>query len=221
MTSTELDRLARIIWDYHRMHQALERADVMLVLGSHDLRVADYAARLWIDGWAPLLVCSGGAAHQDDLLNTGWDKTEAEMFADRAVAFGVPRDNILIENRSQNTGQNIAFAYELLKRHNALPNKLILVQKPYMERRTYATLMKQWPGDPVKMIVTSPPIAFEDYPNAEISKDEMINIMVGDLQRIKEYPARGYQVPQEIPQEVWGAYESLIMAGYDQHLIRN
>lgn len=163
----------------------------------------------------------GVAAHQDDLLNTGWDKTEAEMFADRAAALGVPRENILIESRSQNTGQNIAFAYELLKRHNALPRKLILVQKPYMERRTYATFMKQWPGDPMEMIVTSPPIAFENYPNEEISKDELLNIMVGDLQRIKEYPARGYQIPQEIPQEVWEAYEALIKEGYDRHLIRD
>lgn len=56
MKSTELDRLARIIWDYHLMHQTLEHADVMLVLGSHDLRVADYTAQLWIDRWAPLLV---------------------------------------------------------------------------------------------------------------------------------------------------------------------
>ena len=44
--------------------------------------------------------------------------------------------------------------------------------------------------------------------------------MVGDLQRIREYPARGFQVPQPIPNDVWQAYEALVTAGFDKFLIR-
>ena len=47
----------------------------------------------------------------------------------------------------------------------------------------------------------------------------MIDIMVGDLQRIHLYPARGFQIPQEIPPEVWSAYEGLVKAGYDRRLV--
>ena len=47
----------------------------------------------------------------------------------------------------------------------------------------------------------------------------MIGIMVGDLQRIKLYPARGFQIAQEIPDEVWQAFEGLVHAGYDKYLI--
>lgn len=43
--------------------------------------------------------------------------------------------------------------------------------------------------------------------------------MVGDLQRIKEYPAKGFQIPQEIPDNVWSAYEKLGCVGYTSHLI--
>ena len=43
--------------------------------------------------------------------------------------------------------------------------------------------------------------------------------MVGDLQRIREYPKLGYQIEQEIPAKVWRAYEKLGAAGYDKHLI--
>jgi hypothetical protein len=43
--------------------------------------------------------------------------------------------------------------------------------------------------------------------------------MVGDLQRIRVYPARGYQIAQEIPDEVWGAFEELVRAGYDKYLV--
>lgn len=44
--------------------------------------------------------------------------------------------------------------------------------------------------------------------------------MVGDLQRIKFYPAKGFQVYQEIPNDVWNAYEQLIAAGFDKHLMK-
>ena len=43
--------------------------------------------------------------------------------------------------------------------------------------------------------------------------------MVGDLQRIREYPARGFQVAQDIPDDVWAAFETLVAAGFDRHLI--
>jgi hypothetical protein len=44
--------------------------------------------------------------------------------------------------------------------------------------------------------------------------------MVGDLQRIREYPARGFQIPQPIPDEVWEAYLELVRAGYDRYLLK-
>ena len=45
--------------------------------------------------------------------------------------------------------------------------------------------------------------------------------MVGDLQRVRgPYPERGFQIPQEIPDDVWKAFEVLVEAGYNQHLVR-
>jgi len=43
--------------------------------------------------------------------------------------------------------------------------------------------------------------------------------MVGDLQRIKLYAEKGFQISQEIPRDVWSAYEGLVKAGYDQRLV--
>ena len=137
------DELARIIWDYHHMHQKLEKADCILALGSHDLRVAEYAAKLFLEGWASLLACSGGVAHKSDLLATGWDKPEAEVFADIAVKMGVPKEKILIENRSANTGENIRFTKGLFAERRLAPKRIIIVQKPYMERRAYATMKRE------------------------------------------------------------------------------
>ena len=49
--------------------------------------------------------------------------------------------------------------------------------------------------------------------------EKVINIMVGDLQRIKIYPAKGFQTYQQIPDDVWQAYERLVELGFDKQLI--
>jgi hypothetical protein len=57
------------------------------------------------------------------------------------------------------------------------------------------------------------------YTNNSLSVDDVISIMVGDLQRIRVYAEKDFQIPQEIPPEVWSAYEELVRSGYDRHLI--
>lgn len=210
--------LAKKLWRFHRMNHPLERADALLVLCSHDLRVAERGAQLFLEGWAPLLIFSGGlGAITRDL----WSEPEADQFAGIASRMGVPGEKILVENRSTNTGENIIFTKALLAEKRINPEKFILVQKPYMERRSYATFKKFWPEKEV--IVTSPQVSFEEYlaqyANRELSSDDVIGIMVGDLQRLKVYPEKGYQIPQEIPDDVWTAYEKLVEAGYNRHLV--
>ncbi len=210
----EILSLAKQLWDYHHMNHDLVKSDVILALGSHDLRVAERAAQLYLDGWAPLLVCSGGLGN----LTSGiWTESEADKFADIAINMGVPESAVLVENKSTNTGENIAFTARLLKEKGILPHSFIIVQKPYMERRSYATFKKHWPDKDV--VITSPQISFEDYATADIPVDRVIEIMAGDLQRIREYPAKGFQIPQEIPHDVWSAFEKLEALGFDGHLI--
>lgn len=214
MIDEHTKELAELLWDYHHLGHKLEKADAVLVLGSNDIRVAEYGAQLVLDGWAPLLIMSGGIG----ALTKGlWGMPEADKFASVAKEMGVPEDRILIENKSTNTGENLLFTKELLKECGMNLRKVIVVQKPYMERRTYATFMKQWPG--MEFIVSSPPILFEEYPNELLPVERVITIMVGDLQRIREYPAKGFQIEQEIPANVWSAYEELVRKGYTEHLI--
>ncbi|HKG68640.1 MAG TPA: YdcF family protein [Segetibacter sp.] len=206
--------LAKQLWDYHHVNHHLEKADCILVLGSHDTRVAERAAELYLQKWAPLLIFSGGLGR---LTEGVWTETEADLFAKIAIDKGVPREAILIENKSTNTGENILFTRQLLRENKIDPQSFIVVQKPYMERRSFATFKKHWPDK--KLIVTSPQISFENYPNAEIPAEQVINIMAGDLQRIKVYAEMGFQIYQEIPADVWKAYEQLVKSGFDEHLI--
>ncbi len=214
MSEQLIDELAQTIWDYHHLNHRLEKADLILALGSNDLRVADWAAEVYRQGWAERLMFSGNVGA---LTRGKFAKSEAETFADIAAGKGVPREAILIEPESTNTGENIAFSRCVLAAHKLDPQTIIVVQKPYMERRAYATFMNFWPGK--RLILTSPPISYADYFTAELPKDLVINIMIGDLQRIRDYPAKGFQIPQEIPDNVQQAYEQLLALGYDKHLI--
>jgi uncharacterized SAM-binding protein YcdF (DUF218 family) len=213
-----IHELAEKIWHYHQMKHQLEEADAILVLCSHDKKVAETGAQLFLEGWAPLLIFAGGLGA---ITRGMWSEPEADQFAKIAIAKGVPSTKILIENRSTNTGENILFTKQLLTEKQINPQKFILVQKPYMERRSFATFRKVWPEKEV--LVTSPQVSFDDYlgryANEVLSEDDVINIMVGDLQRIKLYPEKGFQIHQEVPHEVWSAYEELVKAGYHQRLI--
>jgi uncharacterized SAM-binding protein YcdF (DUF218 family) len=210
--------LAERLWDYHQLHQDISTAEAILVLCSHDTVVADRGAELFLEDRAPLLIFSGGSGRITGQL---WEEPEANLFARIAVAGGVPEERILIENRSTNTGENVRFTRHLLAERDLNPASFILVQKPYMERRAYATFRKMWPEKAVQ--VTSPRVMFHDYltryTNTSLSAADVIGIMVGDLQRIRIYPARGFQIAQEIPDDVWAAYQALVEAGFDAHLI--
>jgi uncharacterized SAM-binding protein YcdF (DUF218 family) len=201
------------------MNHQLEKSDVILVLCSYDKKVAERAAQLFLEGWAPLLIFSGGLG---TITRGMWNEPEADQFARIARSMGVPEEQILIENQSTNTGENVLFTRRLLAAKKLDPKKFILVQKPYMERRSYATFRKLWPEKEV--LVTSAPVSFAEYlagySNPELTSDDVISIMVGDLQRIKVYPEKGFQITQEIPDEVWAVYKELVRAGYDQHLIK-
>ena len=204
---------AQFVWDYHQLRHELVASDAIFVLGSHDLRVADRAAELFFAGLAPWIILSGGFGN---LTRHVFAAPEADLLAARARLLGVPDAAILVENQATNTGENVRFTRQLLAARGLDVRRLIAVQKPYMERRTYATIRQQWPE--VEVRVTSPRLGFQDY-CAVIPRDDVIQIMVGALQRIMEYPALGYMIAQPVPAEVRAAFDVLVAAGYVRHLL--
>ena len=223
-------RDAELVYNYHRTRMPLPTsADAVFCLCSLDPRVAHRAAQLHLKGYGRYLIFSGGSGK---LTEGRFTKPEAEVFADIARANGVTKEAIVVEPRSTNTGENVRFTHELLRQRGLLEGEgrirtFILVQKPYMERRTYATFMQQWPGidradvgddERVGFSVTSPQLEFAEYPDEGNPRDLVINIMVGDLIRIRDYPAKGYQIEQTIPGDIWEAGQRLIAAGFNGHL---
>ena len=193
-----------------------ESADFILAAGSHDLRVPEHAAKLYRKGLAPLIVCSGGLGKVTDGL---FREPEAILFARRCIACGVPEDRILTETESTNTGENIRFTRRILREKGLYPRSGILVSKPYMARRVFATAYRQWEG--VTWSVDTPDIPFGEYAADEDALRLETELMVGDLQRLKVYAACGFQIPMEVPDNIWEAYERLVAAGYDRYVLRD
>ncbi|TEA12344.1 Uncharacterized protein C8034_v006026 [Colletotrichum sidae] len=214
-SQSQIDRDAELVYNYHRMGMTPRPASAVFCLCSLDTRVATRAAQLFLDGYGGYLIYSGGTGK---LTQGRFSEPEAEVFARIAREMGVPEDKIVVESKSTNTGENVRFVHALLRERGLEADSFVLVQKPYMERRTYATFRKQWPDRQTGFTVASPELGFREYPDADNPKDLVIQIMVGDLVRIKSYPERGFQIAQEIPEEVWEANQRLVAAGYDGYL---
>lgn len=208
---------AEVIWNFHQLGHKPIPADVIIALGTNDLRVAHFAADLFLEGYGRTLVCTGAIAHQGDLLATPWDRSEAEMYAGVAERRGVPAGCILLERYATNTAENIRFSRQLLEKRGIRPDNVVLAVKPFMQRRTWATMAVEWPEMPAT--VASPQMSLAEYFTAELTPAKVMNIMMGDLQRIWIYGRRGWSAPQRIPGEVLAAYEHLKSAGFTEHLI--
>ncbi|WP_228108542.1 YdcF family protein [Terrisporobacter petrolearius] len=216
--SNNIDYYGKILWDYHKLNQKTEKVEIILGLGSHDLFVARRCAELFLKGYGDNIIFTGGFGR---ITKNIWNMTEGEKFTEVAIDMGVPKNKIIIENKASNTGENISKTKKMLKNLDLYPSSFLIVDKPYRERRTFATIKKQWPE--INFLITSPQHSYEEYcsfySDGEISKDEFISIMVGDLQRIDLYGKNGFQIKQDIPVEVIDAYDKLISFGYVKQLL--
>jgi uncharacterized SAM-binding protein YcdF (DUF218 family) len=209
---------ARLIFDYQQLRHTPFAAGLMVVFGTNDLRVPEFAARLYHQGLAPLMVVTGGIAHQNDLLATDWKRPEAEVFADVLMECGVPAGSILLEPEATNTAENIRFSRRLIEARGLAVDRLSLVMKPFMQRRVMATHVVEWPEMPASVISWAS--TFDEYCTVPgLEPEKVANIMMGDLQRIWIYAERGYSAPQRLPAEVQEAYLHLKSLGFTRHLI--
>ncbi|MGW0185405.1 YdcF family protein [Streptomyces sp. NPDC003362] len=183
-------------------------------VGSHDLGVADTTAALYRDGMAPLIVFTGATSRTTrDRMPRG----EAEHYRERARELGVPADVILVEPNARNTGENITFSRALLADQGVAVSSVLLVCKPYEERRAYATARKLWPD--VEWVCASAPMSFAEYIASIGDERLVIDMLVGAQQRLMIYPNHGFMIRQEVPVDVETAYGRLVADGFTSRLV--
>ncbi|MCR9136034.1 MAG: YdcF family protein [Alphaproteobacteria bacterium] len=205
----QISAAADVLWQYHCIFDTPVPSDVIIGLGSYDLRVADRCAALFHQGLATEILFTGHSGHW---TRGQFEQTEASRFLSRAVECDVPAEAIILEERATNIGENIRFAAHLVRDDASA----ILVTKPQTQRRCLATAQKQWSGG--RTIITAPLHDRTEQPIPGFDERHLICEMVGDLKRILTYPDAGFQSRQDIPDAVTDAYRFLIDCGYTAHL---
>lgn len=200
---------AQILWDYHNRPEPLAKAELIVGLGSYDLRVADRCVELYKRSLAPKICFSGASGNWTSGL---YETSEAAAFATRAVELGVPAKDIRIEECARNIGENISLTRKMLPDIKCF----IWVTKPQTQRRVRATLDAQAPD--VISAVTAPNHGLDEQPTDSHAMHDLICELVGDTWRTMAYPALGYMVEQQIPEDVRTAYVGLVAAGFTDHL---
>ncbi|EJG1965666.1 YdcF family protein, partial [Vibrio parahaemolyticus] len=87
---------------------------------------------------------------------------------------------------------------------------IILVQKPFMERRAIATFEKQWQSPYSQVQVSSTAHPFFEYINEDMPLMMVLEALMEDFSRVKSYPEKGFQTKQDIPNQVDSSYQVLL-----------
>ncbi|MEV0962485.1 YdcF family protein [Streptomyces sp. NPDC059017] len=214
MISKQAWQDAQLLWDFQLMKHEPRPCSVAIGLGSHDLGVADTTADLYHRGFAPLIVFTGATSRTTrDRMPRG----EAEHYRERVLELGVPADAILVDPNARNTGENIRFSRALLAERGIDVSSVLLVSKPYEERRAYATARKLWPE--VEIVSASAPMTLAEYVDSIQDARLVLDMLVGAQQRLLIYPDQGFMIRQEIPEPVTAAYDRLRAAGFTSRLV--
>ncbi len=208
---------ANTLWNYHCKIDEIKpsKNSIIIGLGSYDIRVAEYCAKLYLEQMGQKIIFTG----KDGNWTRGKIKqTEAEIFATQAIQLGVPATDILLEQEATNIGDNIIFSKALIEKHQLPVEQIILVTKPNTTRRAYATFMRFWPELSTQLRISAPLIKFEDV-SPTITMESLVSELVGDIERIIAYPRQGFQIEQSVPPEVLTAYQYLRAKGYTSHCL--
>ena len=209
----------QVIWDYLCLNRKPEQADVIVGFGNFNTNIARRAAELYHQGLAPKILFTGGLGRNTEGL---LPEPEAERFAKVAMECGVPAEDIIREDKSTNTAENILFTKRLLEGLGVPHGRILGVHQPFMERRITAAIGVYWPE--LSFRVTSPQVTIPEYLRRAreqgVSENASVSVIVGDFQRMELYAQKGYQLPQHIPEEAWEAFRTLVDMGFDKQLAK-
>jgi uncharacterized SAM-binding protein YcdF (DUF218 family) len=205
---------AETLYDFNQMRHQLHSCSVGIGLGSHDPNVPTYAAELYHRRLFPLLIFTGANA---PTTVDRFPRGEAVHFREIAIEQGVPANAILIETKATHTGENVSRTRELLREHHVAVNSALVICRPYQQRRAYATFRTMWPD--LEVICASRPLSLSDYIATIRDPAFVIDMIVGDTQRVIEYPQAGYAEAQEVPTQVHEAYQRLVRQGFTSRII--
>jgi uncharacterized SAM-binding protein YcdF (DUF218 family) len=212
----ELRADAGTLWEFTQLHHQPRPVDLAVGLGSHDLGVATRTAELYHRGLFPTVVFTGANAPTTAGV---FPRGEAVHYREHALGLGVPPSAILVEPAATHTGENITLTRALVERAGLAVRSVMLICRPYQQRRAYATCRHRWPG--VEVVCASRETGLDGYIAGIGDAARVVTMLVGDTQRVWRHAERGWAEPQPVPGEVRDAYHRLVAAGFTGRLVRD
>lgn len=204
---------------YLHLGKEIKKSDGIIGLGSIDYKVAEKCADLYQKGYGNYIIFTGNCGKGTEGIIK---QTEAENFRDIAIQKGVPKEVIYLEKNATNTYENYLYSESIIRENDLIANSLIVVGKPYQEKRSYA-IAKQF-FQKRNVYITSPefsPISFEEYykDNQNTNLFEIVNEIVAEINILEKAPQFNLQVNQEIPKQIKTIYQDMVKEGFDKYLI--
>ena len=214
----ELINALKIMWDYLNLNMPLQKADLIIGCGCRNLKIPQRCAELYSKDYGKnILFCGGYGKLTGDFI-----KPEAEIFKDIAIENGIPQNKIFVETKSTNTGDNFKFSLEIIEKNNLKFDKILIVHNTLAARRTLNCAKAVIPNKNIR--ITGINNTFDRF--IEILKNmdtenatNNISVIVGDIQRIIIFPQFGWQIEDEVPEEVIENYNILKRRGFNKYIV--
>jgi len=203
------------------LRDKLKQADALIVLAGTRGNIKflhgkiNTAVRLYHQGWAPTIICSGkfsvkitdapqlipleelqlavtkGRIQEKDVKGASekWDVGLGAGYMQEIVTqLGVPAQDVLVEGESLHTRENAEYVLEMLKQRGI--RRIILVTSPFHQLRTFLTFAKVFHPYGIE-IVNYYADADEWNPFTWFLSKEHRHLVKSEQERIKVYRAKG------------------------------
>lgn len=181
--------------------------DAIIGFGVFDLTLPRFCVQLFEQGLAPRIIFTGGlGAGTGNLGGPEADVWRAEV----ARTHPEVARQIITENRSTNTAENIEFTATLLEQQ--YPDlafgrgitTAIAVASPSRLRRVRLSLRRRQPA--VRVTLALPAVSLDvEQALYESHGVPYLEHLIGELDRLETYPARGWIAAEPIPPEILAA----------------
>ena len=192
------------LWRWLAITDELEPSDIIFLFGSPSLRTPRKGAELFKKGLASYVVCTGHfSATEDDAFKA----TLAEAYSDELIKNGVPKDRIIVQDKSKNTPEDIKLAVPILEENNIPHKNAILVASSFHQRRAYATFKKLQPK--IKTINCPHIRVDESLINKDSPRYNILDNLIKEYEKIQLYGDKSDLIPQPPPKDVQKSFKYL------------
>lgn len=172
------------ITDYIFIEDRPQKADLIFVFGARNDEMANEAFDLYRNKFAQKILISGGD-------NRSTNENEAERISEILIHLGAKKEDLILENKSNNTLENVLFSKDVIKQTIGFKNikTILFVAKNFHCRRAKMTLVKHFPKG-IKFL-SMPYDVYEFTRNDWFENETGRKRVIEEIKIIEEYLKKG------------------------------